>query len=198
MRAAIRGPTPLFRFEAPSPGTGKSMLMRMLAEIASCVVSEIAPPKKDEDWAKRITACLVKDPDAVLIDNAENIESPDLKNLLTSEVWEDRILGASKNVQCAVRAVFGVSLNNPLITRETMRRSLRVRLDAKCEHPEQRTGWRHQSVIEYRAVNIARELVARARYYRSIWTNPWRSQEMICRRLEAMNLSRAGWAPSCG
>jgi hypothetical protein len=148
VRMAVAGPTPLFRFEAPAPGTGKSMLMRMLAGI-TCKVVEMAQPQKEEQWAPRITACLIKDPDALLIDNAENIESTDLKRLLTADVWEDRLLGFSKNVRCPVRTVFGVSLNNPLISRETMRRSLRVRLDAKLERPEDRSNWRHDAVMEY-------------------------------------------------
>lgn len=154
VRSVVHGPTPLFRFEAPTPGTGKSMLMRMLADL-TCAVAEMGQPIKEEMWATRITACLMKDPDALLIDNAEKIESADLKRLLTTDTWEDRILGVSRNFKAPVRAVFAVSLNNPLISRETMRRSLRVRLDAKLERPEQRTGWRHRSITEYARENRA-------------------------------------------
>src|SRR5262245_14342595 len=100
-------------------------------------------------WRKRITAELRQEPKAVLIDNAESLESASLKKLLTDDVWEDRALGTGNMVRCPIQCVFGVSLNNPIISREIMGRSLRIRIDAGTQHPEARTKFRHSHIEEY-------------------------------------------------
>ena len=159
IRLTIQGRTPLFRFEAPSPGTGKSILMKMLSDIGCTKSSGISPTTEDEEWRKRITAALMGNPDAILIDNAQKLESAHLKKLLTDDYWEDRPLNQSAEVRFEVRALFGVSLNNPLLSREMIRRSLRIRLDARQERPEARSGWRHPFIEEY-AREHRSELVA--------------------------------------
>jgi hypothetical protein len=167
LRMTINGPTPMFRFEAPTPGTGKTLLMRLLARLAGMVIVDIPPCEDDEEWRKRITAAMARDPDVVLIDNAEKLEYVPLKNLLTDDFWEDRQMATHLMVRYQVRAAFGCSLNNPMLSREQMRRSLRVRLDAKCERPEQRSTFKHQTIVEYaaqRRVELVNALITIARY----------------------------------
>lgn len=155
VRMAIHGRTPLFRFEAPQPGTGKSLLMRTLARLTCSTISELAPTEDDEEWRKRITSALVREPEAFLIDNANSLKSPSLAKLLTDDTWDDRILGTNTSVRYDVQCVFGATLNNPEVTREILRRSLRIRLDAKTEHPESRGGFRHPNLEEYCRENRA-------------------------------------------
>lgn len=196
MRMAIVGRTPLFRFEAPQPGTGKSLLMRILARLTCSIVSELAPTDDDEEWRKRITSALAREPEAFLIDNANSLKSPSLAKLLTDDTWDDRILGTNTSVRYDVQCVFGATLNNPEVTREILRRSLRIRLDAKTEHPESRGDFRHPNLEEYCRENRAALVGALVTIARAA-TTPVASLTMLggyepfC-RVMAATLKRAG------
>lgn len=196
MRLAILGRTPLFRFEAPQPGTGKSLLMRTLARLTCSTISELAPTEDDEEWRKRITSALVREPEAFLIDNANSLKSPSLAKLLTDDTWDDRILGTNTSVRYDVQCIFGATLNNPEVTREILRRSLRIRLDAKTEHPESRANFRHANLEEYCRENRAALVGALVTLSRAAVTLDYKGAmlggyEPFCRRMAA-TLKRAG------
>ncbi len=196
VRLAIAGRTPLFRFEAPQPGTGKSLLMRILARLTCSTVSELAPTEDDEEWRKRITSALAREPEAFLIDNANSLKSPSLAKLLTDDTWDDRILGTNTSVRFDVQCVFGATLNNPEVTREILRRSLRIRLDAKTEHPESRANFRHPNLEEYCRENRAALVgalvtIARAVVIPTTAGAMLGGYEPFC-RLMAAKLKRAG------
>jgi hypothetical protein len=155
IRLTFNGPAPMFRFEAPQARTGKSLLMRLLARIVCTEIEEIPPLQDEEEWRKQLTSSLAREPDALLIDNAEHLESASLKKLLTDEVWSARMLGTSEIVRVPVRCVIGCTCNNPLVSREILGRSLRIRQDAQTERPELRTGFRHPNILEYARENRA-------------------------------------------
>lgn len=156
IRLTISGPTPLFRFEAPQARTGKSKLMRLLAQLVCSNVIDISEPNTEEEWKKAITSHLGDEPEAFLIDNATALESAHLKKLLTDTVWGARALGTNDTVRYPVQCVFGCSLNNPVISREIMGRSIRIRIDAGTTRPEARGGFRHPLIEEYRDNNRGR------------------------------------------
>jgi putative DNA primase/helicase len=149
IRLTFDGPAPMFRFEAPQARTGKTLLMRLLARIVCTEIAEIPPLRDEEEWRKQLTASLANEPDALLIDNVVELESTSLKKLLTDEIWSARLLGTSETIRVPVRCVIGCTINNPLISREILGRSLRIRLDAKTERPELRSGFRHPHILEY-------------------------------------------------
>jgi putative DNA primase/helicase len=191
LRMTIIGRTPMFRFEAPQPRTGKSLLMRVLARLCCSVISDVSPTKEEEEWRKRITGVLRKEPEAFLIDNADSLESAQLKKLLTDDVWEDRELGSTNTVRYPVQCAFAVSLNNPIISREIMGRSLRVRLDAKSQRPELRTGFRHPNLEEYVGENRAALVgalltIARASNAPALDAPILGGYEAFCRRMGAV------------
>jgi putative DNA primase/helicase len=193
LRLTINGRTPLFRFEAPQPRTGKSLLMRTLARL-SCSesgISDVSPTTDEEEWRKRITGVLRKEPEAFLIDNADSLESAQLKKLLTDDLWEDRQLGSSDTVRYPVQCAFGCSLNNPIISREIMGRSIRVRLDAKSQHPEARGDFRHPNIEEYARQNRAALVgalvtIARASLKLDETVSCLGGYESFCRRMSAV------------
>jgi hypothetical protein len=154
-RLTIEGRVPLFRFEAPQPRTGKTLLMRVLARLTCVAISDMSPTADEEEWRKRITSIMREEPDALLIDNATSLDSAQLAKLLTDDVWEDRQLGGNEQIRLPIRCVFGATLNNPIISREIFSRSLRLRLDARSERPEQRTSFRHPNLEEYARTNRA-------------------------------------------
>ena len=92
MRLLIQGPTPLHLVESPTPGTGKGLLVEVLAIPATGKGPSVMTEGSDEDeWRKRITARLLQAPQYILIDNVRSrLDSAALSSALTSETWEDR------------------------------------------------------------------------------------------------------------
>ncbi len=137
--------TPLHLIDAPTPGTGKGLLADMLTIPATGRSAEImAEGRDDEEWRKRITAILIRAPGFILIDNVRRrVDSSALAAVLTAGHWTDRILGQSKTVTLAVRAVWLATGNNVGLSNEMARRSVWIRLDARRDTPWTRTGFRH-------------------------------------------------------
>jgi putative DNA primase/helicase len=154
LRDAIEGPIPLTRFEAPTRGTGKSLAAFILNVILNPNPVIIRMDRFDEPaFAKLITAALVKQPPAIMLDNAESLRSMTLKLILTTMTYTDRILGESRIVTLPIRNNWAVTLNNPVVDPEIFRRSVRSRLNAKMENPEIRNTWRHPHLISYTFAN---------------------------------------------
>lgn len=148
VREMIAGPTPLHLIEAPAPGTGKSLLADVIAIPATGRPAATMTEGRDEDeWRKRITSILIAAPTYVLIDNIRRkLDSASLAAALTSQTWLDRILGRSELTTLPVRAVWLATGNNPALTTEMARRTVRIRLDAKVARPWQREGFRHKDL----------------------------------------------------
>jgi len=63
------------------------------------------------------------------------LESSALSAAITSAIWEDRILGHSDMVRLPVRCGWIATGNNPVLSSEIARRTIRIRLDAKIDRP---------------------------------------------------------------
>ena len=158
IRPLIKGPTPLHLIEAPTPGTGKTLLARCLTLPSTGGDLQVLTEGRDEDeWRKRITSALRKQCDFLLIDNLQKrLDSPALASALTSTVWTDRILGQSNIVSIPISCGWMATGNNPTISPEMIRRTVRIRLDAQTEMPWLRpnNSWKHPNlekwVQEYR------------------------------------------------
>jgi hypothetical protein len=100
-----------------------------------------------EETRKRITAALSESPTAVVFDNVTGLSSPDLAAALTANIWRDRPLGASRLVEFPVRCVWLATANNPALTLEVIRRTVRIRLDAGVSRPWLRDGFRHADLV---------------------------------------------------
>ncbi len=147
-RHLIAGPTPLYLYEKPEPGTGATLLVEMLAypaigrEPASMTASAV-----EEEMRKKITAALRKSPTLILLDNLrDRLDCAAIASAITSSVWEDRILGASMIGRFPVRCAWIASGNNPVVSLEIMRRAVRIRLNAKVDQPWLRTEFKHKDL----------------------------------------------------
>lgn len=138
MRLMIDGPTPMFRFEAPTPGTGKSMLCRGLTELFSPEYGDYSMPEDDTEFSKFLTGALVEKEPVIVFDNCEKLEGKSLELALTSTVWKGRILGQSETREFPIRNLWAATLNNPMLPGSMLRRTIRIRLNANMENPEQR------------------------------------------------------------
>ena len=149
VRHLIDGPTPLHLIEAPSEGTGKTLLADVAHALATGVPADPTPlPTREEEVRKKITAILLGSPSMVLLDNVNHtLDSPSLAAALTKDRWSDRLLGQSAVVSLPNRAVWIATANNPTMSRELARRVARIRLDAHVERPWLRGEFRHADLM---------------------------------------------------
>jgi hypothetical protein len=136
VRRLINGPTPLYLIEKPSAGTGATLLIDVLTHIVvGRPLAAMSEGRNEEEYRKRITAKLRQMPQLLVIDNVTRLDSPALAAALTSVEWEDRLLGYSEIIRLPVQCGWVATGNNPPLSREVARRTLRIRLDARCERP---------------------------------------------------------------
>jgi len=145
LRDLINGPTPLHLFEKPSPGTGASLLVEVLALPALGRSPAVMTAGRDEDeWRKRITANLTSGASVMLIDNVgRRLDSDALSSAITAAEWTDRLLGSTQMLVIPVRCAWAATANNARLSNELARRTVRCRLDARMDRPWGRTGFKH-------------------------------------------------------
>ena len=153
IRDMIIGPLPVYVVEAPSPGTGKTLLVQVLAFPSSGrLIEAMSEGRNDEEMRKRITAKLMKSPTHVFIDNVRHqIAYSSLASAITANRWEDRILGASKTIQLQVTCAWVITGNNPSLSSEMSRRCVRIRMDTGCEQPWLRdaSAFKHPDLLRW-------------------------------------------------
>lgn len=158
VRAMIDGPTPLHIIDAKSgSGTGKSLLADMIAVPAlGRPVPAMAEGRDGDEWRKRITAKLATGSQFVLIDNVNRfLNSGELAAAITSTVWEDRMLGASRMIQLPVECCWIATGNAVRMSREIARRIVKIKLDAKRDDPWMRpvSDFKHPDIREWAVRN---------------------------------------------
>ena len=163
VRDMVRGPVPMTVFEAPSPGTGKSLLMQVLASAATGRPVEPTPMSGQEDERRKaMGSMLAEGRPVVLLDNVRgHLHDPALEGVLTAyPTWSDRRMGSQDRLRVPATAVWGLSGNNLTMNADLQRRTVSVRLNARCARPESRTGWRHPDLLGFTASNAPRLLSA--------------------------------------
>lgn len=150
-RQLIGGPAPLHLFEKPAPGTGATLLADVLSRPATGrPLPAMSEGGDDEEYRKRITAMLRNTPTAIHIDNVRRcLDSAALAAAITATVWEDRILGQSRTTRLPVRCVWLATANNPVLSNEIARRTVRIRLDTKTERPWLDRKFRHPALMDW-------------------------------------------------
>jgi RepB DNA-primase from phage plasmid len=139
VRPTLRS-APLHATDAPTPGTGKSLLNYTVAMIATgrapAVMSQGANEEEDE---KRYFAALLKGDRTLLIDNISRPISGDaLCTILTEPIWQSRVLRESRIVTVPTSTLILATGNNLVFEGDMITRSLICRIDSKMEHPEKR------------------------------------------------------------
>jgi hypothetical protein len=141
VRELIEGPTPLHLFSAPTPGSGKGLLVEVTSLIATGRPSlPVSAPRDDEEMRKRITAQLRRGTPIIVLDNlTKKLDSAALCAALTASEWQDRILGVSEmSSTLPNRALWTATGNNPDLSLDIARRTITCRLDPGIERPWER------------------------------------------------------------
>jgi putative DNA primase/helicase len=146
LRHAFGLKSPLFALDAPSPGSGKSLLASVAAVLATGDEPAMyALPESEAELRKAITAHLDTGARAVIFDNVtRTLRSSALASVLTCDVWEDRLLGRTERVRLPQQAVWIATGNNMAFDREIARRICRIKIDPRMSHPEKRTQFKRK------------------------------------------------------
>lgn len=131
---------PLHGFNAPTAGTGKSMLVDLASLIATARPAPvIAQGKSEEEMEKRLGAALIAGDVLIAIDNCtEPLGGELLCQTLTQTSLKVRILGKSMNAEVPSNAAIFATGNNLTLEGDMTRRAIRATLDAGVERPELR------------------------------------------------------------
>jgi hypothetical protein len=149
-RAAINGPTGCAVVDAPSPGTGKSLLVENICRTASGRSTFLTAPRDEDEWRKRITSLLMSGSSVVVIDNISGVfRSDQLAAAITADWWEDRELGKSGMVRIQQRSTWIATGNNIALGGDLPRRCYRIHLDAEVARPWEREGFEIEDLRAY-------------------------------------------------
>lgn len=131
---------PLHGFNAPTAGSGKSMLVDLASLIATARPAPvIAQGKSEEEMEKRLGAALIAGDVLIAIDNCEEPLGGELLcQTMTQTSLKVRILGQSVNAEVPSNAAIFATGNNLTFEGDMTRRALRATLDPGVERPELR------------------------------------------------------------
>jgi len=143
LRPTIPGHCPLFLIDASTRGIGKGLLAWAVGQIRLGRTAGSTPlPREDEEMRKKIGSILAEGQPLVHFDEVQTkIYHSSLAQVLTEDVWRDRVLGSSSMMAYPNKAVWFASGNNIQIGGDFDRRSVLIRLVSDEERPEKRTGF---------------------------------------------------------
>jgi hypothetical protein len=152
---------PLHAFTAPTPGTGKGLLINVIAVTAT---GRNAAPfdqsRNEEEFKKTLGSALIAGHSLIAIDNCVHILESSLLNIAVTEpVFGVRVLGVSQNREIPNNATIFVNGNNLIIGADLTRRVIRCEMDAGMERPEQRE-FKDDHLLDTVKANRARLVVA--------------------------------------
>jgi putative DNA primase/helicase len=129
---------PLHAFDAPTSGSGKSMIVDIAAILATGETAPVfAQGPHLEEFEKRLSVQLMAGRQIVAIDNITNELDGDLLNQSLTQLKVDlRILGLSKKVTVRCSTVTTATGNNLKLVGDLTRRAIIARLDPKTDRPE--------------------------------------------------------------
>ncbi len=130
---------PAFSFDAPTAGTGKTLLGQCSLRLCGSTPTVIPECRDEEELRKRLLAALREGKPGILLDNIRGqFGSAALEAFLTSEHYSDRVLGVSTMLTVPTNVLLLISGNNFQPKGDLYRRILTARIDAQTDAPERR------------------------------------------------------------
>ena len=139
--------SPILIVDKPASQTGATMLCQTIAALADGLpIATLTQGRTADETDKRVITKLANMPPSILIDNISvSFTSDIIASGLTSPYTGARKLGGHAEALVSTLALqWYVSGVNALMSKDMVNRALSVRLNAKMEHPEERTGFRHK------------------------------------------------------
>ena len=159
-RRLVQGATPIHVFEAPTEGSGKGLLVNLIALIATGFPAAGGSlPVEEDEVRKRLGSELSTGRPLLVLDNADPkrvLDSSALASATTMwPVWSDRLLGHIQMFSAPNEALWILTANNPRLSRELARRCVSIRIDPRMDRPWLRTGFRHPDLADWTETNRA-------------------------------------------
>jgi hypothetical protein len=160
LRPLLPGPYQMGVITATNPGSGKTLLSKMITTIHGGVQRGELPRDADE-LRKSITAALIDTTAPVItFDNLTGVvRSSVLESLLTSKTWTDRYLGQNKSVTATNDRLWLATGNNAAFGGDLARRIDTVALDPPEANPHLRTNFKIKNLdawmLEHRGELLA-------------------------------------------
>lgn len=153
-RRLIPGATPIHLFEAPTEGSGKGLLVNLVAMLATGRrATGGSIPENEDELRKKLGSELSSGRPLLVLDNADNKRPLDSSALASATTmwptWTDRLLGQIKMFSVPNEVVWLLTGNNPRLSRELARRCVSVRLDPGTDRPWLRTRFRHTNLLDW-------------------------------------------------
>lgn len=132
---------PMIAVSAPEAGTGKSYLVDCIAMLATGARAPVAAiGHGDEEFEKALGANLLNGRPLLSLDNIVGpLGGALLCMAITQSSVEVRQLGANKTLRLPATTALFATGNNLRLRDDMSRRALICRLNARCEHPEERS-----------------------------------------------------------
>lgn len=150
-RDCIPGCVPMFLIESADAGTGKGLYCDITGIITTGrEMPKMCNPTDVEETRKAITSCLMAGDSTIVLDNIRGtLGNSAIDKALTDTIWQDRILGGNQMGTWPMRIVFYATGNNPTIGGDTFRRIVRIRMEADCENPSERTAFKYPRLKQH-------------------------------------------------
>lgn len=131
---------PMFLINAPIPGTGKSLLAKLIGIVTTGAAPAcISQPTTAEEMQKLVTTLLLYGSPITLIDNIERpLQGDTLNSALTEETIIARRLGVTELIKASTATTWLGTGNQITVQGDMRRRVLLCRLDAHMPNPEDR------------------------------------------------------------
>jgi hypothetical protein len=142
VRNLVDGPTPLYLIKKALAGEGATLLSdTLLFPAVGTDIAKLTSVDSNDEWRKTLTSTLLDGPAVVAIDNVRELVSPILASAITDRVWQQRILGVSRNAILPVECVWVATGINPVLHTELMRRIVPCTLNSGQERPWERSAF---------------------------------------------------------
>lgn len=147
---------PFFVIEAPSQGTGKTLLAESLRMIGAGSAGVSPAPEagktgdSNEEWRRKITSLLLAGNAIVTFDNVKGLLGGGaLSAVATSSEWSDRLLCTNSSPTFPNRTSWIFTSNNAEVDADLLRRCFYTRVDARNPTPYLRQGFKIPDLIAY-------------------------------------------------
>lgn len=147
---------PMHIINAPTPGTGKTLL----AALSGIAANGKSPGmltvnfKNTDETRKQLVSALQRGNIPLIIDNVTDIFGDMTINaMLTQKEYVARILGHNEDVSVYTPNVWVATGNNVSVQFEMARRVVWINMDAGVQYPWQRTGFNHSNITEWTIKN---------------------------------------------
>lgn len=151
IRNRIVGNCPIFGVGALCNGSGKGLLVDLCTLVALGLQLPSTTWEDSETATKRlITTKVLSNPEAIKIDNiAKKVDSPSLASILTTDVWEDRLVLGASTICIPVQVIWILTGNKLALSGEIARRTIRININPDADELYLRSNFRHADVEKY-------------------------------------------------